>query len=694
MATAGASATADALLDFGRPMDVPLLDAVVNAFYGTGAPEERQAAEQVLQKLSDNQEFWQRCDAILTTSTSPNTKFFALQVLESVIRYRWATLPEPQREGIKTFVSNLVINLAADEQAFRTQRSYVGKLNVVLVQLAKQDWPHRWPSFISDLVGAAKTSEPLCENCMAILKLVSEEVFDFSEGEMLSNKVKSLKAQLNSEFQQVYQLCDYVLHASRKPELVSATLETLHAYLSWVPMGYIFETNIVETILALFPHPPFRNNALRCITEVANLQVGPSFDAHFVHVYRVFMGHLATLLPASLDVADAYEKGSDSEQVFVQNLAMFFGAFFKNHLGAIEAAMLPASGAAPVPPDDYVGNPLLQGLDALIRISYVDDVETFKVCLDYWHLYVCDLYSSEEVGLLAIGGGGSGAACRTSRGPSRRSPGNSDSANRSLCLPVKRRTASPRRRSWSAPANACRGRCASSQGRWPRSRGRSDTARTRMPRALISSSLSPPGTSSNSSRASSPRCCGGRPRWASSLPKRSRRRSANAAPCCQLKWLMAHLGGECARRQPCCGPLRASNTWTKMGRALQMRGAAHARSPRMPSHGGWTCSNCTRRCWRGATLWTRATFSRPLMRKHLRRRRKRCGMTCWRRNSAPARMRKTWTKRSVRSDTCRSARTPRQGSRASAAFASSEPTRRRAHHAGGLVMSTSAHRAS
>ena len=138
MATAGASATADALLDFGRPMDVPLLDAVVNAFYGTGAPEERQAAEQVLQKLSDNQEFWQRCDAILTTSTSPNTKFFALQVLESVIRYRWATLPEPQREGIKTFVSNLVINLAADEQAFRTQRSYVGKLNVVLVQLAKQ----------------------------------------------------------------------------------------------------------------------------------------------------------------------------------------------------------------------------------------------------------------------------------------------------------------------------------------------------------------------------------------------------------------------------------------------------------------------------------------------------------------------------------------------------------------------------
>ena len=376
--------------------------------------EQRVAAEKVMNALQAHQDFWQRADAILSQSKSASTKFFALQVLESVIRYRWNTLPDVQREGIKTFISNLVISLSTDEETFRKERSYVGKLNVVLVQLAKQDWPHRWASFIPDLVGAAKSSEGLCENVMVILKLVSEEVFDFSEGEMLSGKVKNLKAQLNSEFQSVYQLCEYVLHNSRKPELVSATLETLHAYLSWVPMGYIFETNIVETILALFPHPPFRSHALRCITEVANLQVGPAFDQHFVHVYRVFMGHLATLLPATVNVKEAYDRGTDVEQAFVQNLAMFFGAFFKNHLGALEAALLPqfagggaADGTAAL---DVASNPLMAGLDALLRISYVDDIETFKVCLDYWHLFVCDLISSEEVGLLAMGSGGAQAS--------------------------------------------------------------------------------------------------------------------------------------------------------------------------------------------------------------------------------------------------------------------------------------------
>ena len=54
----------------------------------------------------------------------------------------------------------------------------------VAVQILKQDWPSKWPSFITDIVSASKTSELLCENSMVILKLLSEEIFDFSRGEL------------------------------------------------------------------------------------------------------------------------------------------------------------------------------------------------------------------------------------------------------------------------------------------------------------------------------------------------------------------------------------------------------------------------------------------------------------------------------------------------------------------------------
>ena len=45
---------------------------------------------------------WFAVDTILATSSSADTKFFALNVLENVICTRWMVLPESQKSGIKS----------------------------------------------------------------------------------------------------------------------------------------------------------------------------------------------------------------------------------------------------------------------------------------------------------------------------------------------------------------------------------------------------------------------------------------------------------------------------------------------------------------------------------------------------------------------------------------------------------------
>jgi exportin-1 len=46
---------------------------------------------------------------------------------------------------------------------------------------------------------------------MAILKLLSEEVFDFSSGQMTQTKAKHLKDTMCNEFSQIFQLCQFVM---------------------------------------------------------------------------------------------------------------------------------------------------------------------------------------------------------------------------------------------------------------------------------------------------------------------------------------------------------------------------------------------------------------------------------------------------------------------------------------------------
>lgn len=84
---------------------------------------------------------------------------------------------------------------------------------------------------------------------MAILKLLSEEVFDFSSGQMTQTKARHLKDTMCQEFSQIFQLCQYVMDNSSIPNLVGATLETLLRFLSWIPIGYIFETELIPTLV-------------------------------------------------------------------------------------------------------------------------------------------------------------------------------------------------------------------------------------------------------------------------------------------------------------------------------------------------------------------------------------------------------------------------------------------------------------
>ena len=37
---------------------------------------------------------------------------------------------------------------------------------------------------------------------------------------------------------------------------------------------------------------------------------------------------------------------------------------------------------------------LFRGLDYLLSISFVDEDEIFKICLDYWNFFVPDVYTS------------------------------------------------------------------------------------------------------------------------------------------------------------------------------------------------------------------------------------------------------------------------------------------------------------
>lgn len=122
---------------------------------------------------------------------------------------------------------------------------------------------------------------------------------------MTSAKTKSLKTTMCGEFSEIFKLCHQILEQAQKPSLVKATLETLLRFLSWIPLGYIFETNIIAILRNRFLEvPQFRNVTLQCFTEMGSLPVGQQYNEPVLAMFSLVMQSINNMVPVSTSKID------------------------------------------------------------------------------------------------------------------------------------------------------------------------------------------------------------------------------------------------------------------------------------------------------------------------------------------------------------------------------------------------------
>jgi exportin-1 len=73
---------------------------------------------------------------------------------------------------MRNYIVKSIINLSSNESTLRSEKTFINKLDLVLVQILKKDWPQYWPSFIQEIVDSSLRNTSLCENNMNILKLL------------------------------------------------------------------------------------------------------------------------------------------------------------------------------------------------------------------------------------------------------------------------------------------------------------------------------------------------------------------------------------------------------------------------------------------------------------------------------------------------------------------------------------------
>ena len=142
---------------------------------------------------------------------------------------------------------------------------------------------------------------------------------------------------------------------------------------------------------------PFRTAVVDCLTEVASLpenEIPEEYRPAIQQLLCNFIGQLGRIVPREANLAELFEEGSGDDQLFVSRLALFMGTFLKAHLKLFQ----PPS----IAPGLNLEQALIEGLHYLLMISEVNDDEIFKTCLEFWHHFAKEQYTT-DLGLKSMG---------------------------------------------------------------------------------------------------------------------------------------------------------------------------------------------------------------------------------------------------------------------------------------------------
>eukprot|EP00357_Protocruzia_adherens_P031388 CAMPEP_0115046264 /NCGR_PEP_ID=MMETSP0216-20121206/48648_1 /TAXON_ID=223996 /ORGANISM="Protocruzia adherens, Strain Boccale" /LENGTH=1097 /DNA_ID=CAMNT_0002429317 /DNA_START=4965 /DNA_END=8258 /DNA_ORIENTATION=- len=387
-----------------------LLDQVVQCLH-QGSQDERAAADKLLNDFKELPTAWTYVDFILENSQSDATKFFSLTILDGLIKSKWTLLPEDQKEGIKTFIVELDIKIAGDEENTNQKNNFLlSKLNHILVGIIRHEWTTTWKNFIPELCGSSRTNQSLCENNMTILRMLSEEIFDFSKSEMTSEKTRELKQTMTEQFSEIYSLCKFILQThveskgSVKTSLVRNTLRTLGCFMTWIPLGYIFETDLIESLITNFLDVShFRTETLQCLTEIAGLKLDPNdadtqkYNQLLVVMFSQFMRRMSGIIPDNVNLANEYHGMTSNVRTmfegFCQHMSLFLSNFFQNNLELVETTIPKLENNED---RTTLEAQVKKALIYLVQLTDIPEDEIFKINVEYWNWFAQRLYNKMQ----------------------------------------------------------------------------------------------------------------------------------------------------------------------------------------------------------------------------------------------------------------------------------------------------------
>ncbi|KAL0051899.1 hypothetical protein WJX82_004175 [Trebouxia sp. C0006] len=219
---------------------------------------------------------WQLCLEKYSSTAYMEVRFWCLQTLHEVLITRYDQLDS---NVVKQAVLSWVRNTNVEHQMPPFLRNKVAQVIVALVQ---NEYPHKWPSFWTDLLGMLAEGPGVVDMFCRILIAIDDDVISLDiartqEGIKRSMQLKDAMREtcLTDLSEAWYNLL--TAYQSANPDLAAAVLNTVERYVNWIDVALVVNERFIPLLFTLLSSPSetLKGAAADVLTEIISKRMEP-----------------------------------------------------------------------------------------------------------------------------------------------------------------------------------------------------------------------------------------------------------------------------------------------------------------------------------------------------------------------------------------------------------------------------------
>ncbi|OPL20894.1 exportin-t x1 isoform, partial [Mytilus galloprovincialis] len=298
-------------------------------------PQLQRRALQYFEQLKSLESGWKLCaEAFVNGSYHGNdhVKFFCLQVIENYLKTGYSQANLDDHQNIKSFIARC-LQLQGSEGT--QDRSFIrNKIGQIISLAFVQDYPHRWPSFFTDLLQTVSPNHHSIDIYLRVLLAIDSDVVDreivhtaeeFQRNTLIKD---AMREQANGQLAGTwYEIL--TTYETSNPEVVCMCLDVIGKFISWIDINLIANDKFVTVLLNFMTLTLIRESACDCITDILNKGMDPIVKTKLVESFTNVLEERGILSPVEDEEGDFLAKLSKLVNAIGVNLILAWQKLLK-----------------------------------------------------------------------------------------------------------------------------------------------------------------------------------------------------------------------------------------------------------------------------------------------------------------------------------------------------------------------------